>query len=400
MPRAVQAAAPKPLDAFIALCGETAWSGRMAALAGRMQPGSLSARAAQHRHALELALARMADGRALARAAPAEQRLCGFARDAVALAETLPPAARERLRARLQAGLTGEATLLPLFHLLRTAARLRAQGFALRFDGLAEEAPYDLLARRGGATAEVVCETVSAEEGRPVHRGDWLALVDRIHPELQTWLAAHPGRYLLKLTLPEGISGPEQLAGLQQRISEMLAAEKRQDAGADAMLKLDPLVLAGAQLQDAPSGLPARLRQIFGHEAHLAVTTEASSGSVFAMAARAGRGNEISGAVCRRLTATAAARLSGQHPGILAVFLEEVERGEWRALREELELEGAVRRWFTGAAAAGVVAVSCTSRFEMFGAADAAGEEELRFRNPRHPAARHPDLSPAILSSL
>ena len=41
----------------------------------------------------------------------------------------------------------------------------RARGFTLRFDGLAEDAPYDLLAERGGATAEVVCESVSAEEG-------------------------------------------------------------------------------------------------------------------------------------------------------------------------------------------------------------------------------------------
>ncbi|WP_149540619.1 hypothetical protein [Siccirubricoccus phaeus] len=388
------------MAAFIALCGDAAWAGRMAALSAQGQPGSLTARAAQHRHALELALARMADGRALARAAPAEKRLCGFARDLVALAETLPPAARERLRARLLAGLSGEATLLPLFHLLRTAARLREQGFELRFDGLAEDAPYDLLAQRGGAVAEVVCETVSAEEGRPVHRGDWFALVDRIHPELQTWLAAHPGRYLLKLTLPEGISGPDQLAGLQRRISEMLTAEKRQDAGAQAILKLDPLVLAGAQLQDAAGGLPARLRQIFGHEAHLAVTTDASSRSVFAMAARAGRENEISGAVCRHLTGTAERRLSGKHPAILAVFLEELERGEWRALREDLQLEGAVRRWFTTPPASEVVAVSCTSRFEMFGAADAAGEGELRFRNPRHPAAKHPGLSPAVLSSL
>ena len=106
--------------------------------------------------------------------------------------------------------------MIPLFHRLRTAALLRRRGFALRFDGIADGASYDLLAERDGAAMEVACETVSAEAGRKVNRGDWWMLVDRIHPELQTWLAAHPGRYLLKMTLPEGMAGPDQTAGAAQ----------------------------------------------------------------------------------------------------------------------------------------------------------------------------------------
>ncbi|RAI59279.1 hypothetical protein [Roseicella frigidaeris] len=401
MPFADPQAELPALNAFIALCGEAQWSARVAELGLRAQPGSRSGRAAQQRHALELILSRLAEGRPAARATPTEQRLCLLAQEAVTLAETLPAAGRRTLQDRILAGLTGPATLIPLFHLLRTAALLRQRGFTLRFDGLAADAPYDILAERGGATAELVCETVSAEEGRPVHRGDWWALVDAIDPELQTWLAAHPGRYLLKMTLPEGISGAEQLAELQRRISGLLSAERRQDAGAQAVLKLDPLMLAGAQLQDMPGGLPARLRALFGPEAHLAVTTGRDGGSVFAMAARAGRENEIAGAVSRRATEAAAQRLTGRHPGILAIFLDDLDRTDWQALRgEHLELEGAVRRFLTTAAARRVVAVSCTSRFEMFGAPDAVAEGELRFRNPAHAAARQPGLAPAILSSM
>lgn len=393
----------RALDAFVALCGKRAWADRMADLGARAQAGSLSGRAAQHRHALELALARLCDRGALAGAGPAERRLCAFAQEAVRVAGTLPPAPRDRLRALLLEGLTGEATLIPLFHLMRTAALHRGRGFEVRFTGLVEGTPHDLEIGRGGGAAEVVCETVSAEEGRRLHRGDWLALVDRVNPDLQTWLAAHPGRYLLKMTLPEGLNGPEQLAGLHQRITEMLAAEKRQDSGAQAVLKLDPLMIAGAQAQDrAGGGLPATLRAQFGHEAHLAVTTDPGSGSVFVMAARAGRENEIAAAVCRRLALAAESRLSGRSPGLLAVFVEDVDRAEWRVLRERLELEGAVRRFLTTSAARPVVAVSCTSRHEMFGGAppDAAEGGELRFRNPAHPQARHPALAPAVLSSV
>ena len=403
MPFADALAPSGAVQSFVALCGESAWNRRVSELCARAQAGSLLGRIAQQRHALELTLARLADRTAKNRAAGAVERLlCLLAHEAVAMAAALPASSRGRLREEILAGLTGEATLIPLFHRLRTAALLRRRGFLLRFDGYAEGATHDLLAERDGAVAEVVCETVSAESGRKVNRGDWWMLVDRIHPELQTWLAAHPGRYLLKMTLPEGLAGPDQTAEIHRRITALLAAERRQDACGQAVLKLDPLMLAGAQAGDRPGGLPARLREQFGPEAHLAVTTDANSNSVFAMAARASQENEVSAAVCRRLPAAAEDRLTGRHPGILAVFLEDLDRAEWRALREKLELEGAVRRFLTTGPARRVVAVSCASRFELFGAPppDGVPGGELRFRNPAHPAAKQPALAPAVLSSV
>lgn len=390
---------PADLARFRALCGDRRWAKRLSEIGRRAAMASLAGRAAQQRHALELALARLAEPAALAKATPVERRVTGYAREAVQLAATLPAGPRKRLRDLIEAGLTGEATLVPLFHLLRTAALHRARGFEVSFTGLAEETPWDLAVTRDGETAEVVCDTISAEEGRQVHRGEWCALVDRINPELQTWLAAHPGRYVLKMTLPEGMATDAQVAELHRRISTLLAEEKRQDAGADAVLKLDPLVLAGAQA--AARGLPAQLRAQFGEEAHLAVTASPDSGSVFVMAARAGRENEIAAAACRRMAETAESRLSGRAPGILAMFLDDLDRGEWRGLRERMDLEGATRRWMTDPSARSVVAVSCASRMELFGLAppDAAPGGELRFRNPSHPAAKSAALAPAILSS-
>jgi hypothetical protein len=247
--------------------------------------------------------------------------------------------------------------------------------------------------------AEVACETVSAEDGRPVHRGDWCALVDRVHPELQTWLAAHPGRYLLKMTLPEGLAGPDKAVELQARIMALLAAEKRQDSSADAVLKLDPLVLAGAQ---AGTALPRTLREQFGPEAHLAVTAGPQGGSVFVMAARAGRENTVAGAVVGRMRLAAESRLTGDVPGILSMFVDDLDKGEWRSLRDTLELEGAARRFLTEPAARRVVAAACASRMEMFGMAppDAAPDGELRFRNPSHPAGKVVALAPAVTSSM
>lgn len=390
---------PSAVSAFVALAGAERWQARVADLSARIRPGSLQARAAQQRHALELVLARLSSRPdLLAKAGKPERRVLAFAHEAARLAETLAEGPRERLRALIR--LDGDGTLVPLFHLLRVAALFRARGFEVRHDGLLHGTGYDLLVRRDGALAEVVCETVSAEEGRPMHKGAWAELVDRVNPELQTWLAAHPGRYILKMTLPEGAER-ERVGTLHQRISQMLATQKRQDASSDAVLKLDPLVLQGAHAAADPErALPQQLRRIFGTEAHLAVTGDAGTGSVLVMAARAGRENEIAQAVKRRVAAAAGRRLSGKQPGILCVFLDDLDPAEWQGLRDTLELEGVVRRFLTEAEAKPVVAVTCATRQELLALPGACPEGELRFRNPAHPAAKSHGLEPAIASSM
>jgi len=120
------------------------------------------------------------------------------------------------------------------------------------------------------------------------------------------------------------------------------------------------------------------------------------------MAARAGQENEVAVAIRRRMAAIAPARLTGTRPGILAMFVEDTDRAEWRLLREKLELEGEARKFMTHPEARSVVAVTCVSRLELFGLPepDSAPDGELRFRNPAHPAAKAPELAPAVLSSV
>jgi hypothetical protein len=102
------------------------------------------------------------------------------------------------------------------------------------------------------------------------------------------------------------------------------------------------------------------------------------------------------------MAALAPARLSGTRPGILAMFVEDTDRTEWRHLRDKLELEGEARQFLTHPEARTVVAVTCASRLELFGgcAPHAAPDGELRFRNPSHPAAKAAGLAPAVLSSV
>lgn len=386
---------------LIGLAGVRAWCRRMSEFREAAAAGPHVRRATLQRHALELTLDRIARSGVATAPNPAERRVLALARETVAAFAGLRAEARQRLRTMLRECLSGERTLVPLFHMMRVAALQRSRGFDVEFAGFSAGAPFDLLLSRDGMQAEVACDLVSAEDGRDLHRGAWVRLMDRVDPDLQTWLAAHPGRYLLKLTLPQGLrsdGGQSLLATLHDRIRDMLSAQRRADHDAAAVLRLDPLMLAGAQAGEL--GLLNLLRREFGHEAHLAVTE--AGGGVFVMAARAGRENDVAAAIRRRMAAVAPARLTGRRPGILAMFVDDTDRAEWRHLRERLELEGEARQFLTFPEARPVVAVTCASRMELFGAPvpDAAEGGELRFRNPSHPAAKAAALAPAVLSSV
>ncbi len=354
-------------------------------------------------HAIEMVIDRLARGKSNRTLTAAEQRITSYATDAVTLHEQLSPAGRARLQTNLGAALTPGTCLVSVFHVLRTAALQRSRAFDVGFAGLEEGAPFDLLIRRGNAEAEIACDVVSAEDGRNVHRGAWVRLVDQIDPELQTWLRAHPGRYLLKLTFPQGLKQPGCdddgiLPRLHRQITQMLMEQRRADSNEALVLRLDPLMLAAAQADEL--GLMPRLREEFGPEAHLAVS--AGTGGLFVLAARAGQQNDVAAAVRRRMAEIVPARLTGTRPGILAMFIEDTDRLEWRLLREKLELEGEARQFLTNPAARGVVAITCGSRLELFGIGtpDAAPDGELRFRNQAHPAAKQADLGPAVMSSM
>ncbi len=386
---------------FVSLVGTAAWARRIREVKRACDGGQRTGRAMRQRFAVEIAVETM---RRPGRNTPPplrEAAVAEFAAELCEAAESLSSAGRERLRAGLRDALQGEATLVPLFHLARCARRQRSRGFAVAYAGFDDEARFDLLLSRAGAEAELACDVVSAEAGRDLHRGAWVRLVDRIDPDLQTWLAAHPGRYLLKMTLPQGLQdgpgGQDRLANLHGRIRTMLEGQRRADCDEAAVLRLDPLMLAGAQADEL--GFLTRLRQEFGHEAHLAVT--AGRGGVFVMAARAGREDAVAVAVRRRMDALAPTRLSGTRPGILAILVEDTDRIEWRHLRDRLILEGEARRFLTHPEARFVVAVTCASRLELLGeaGADGAPDGELRFRNPSHPAAREAALASAVLSS-
>ncbi len=403
---------PASLDVFVSLVGREAWQSRIDAIvASQPLPGRTShqGRDVLRRHAIEIAIqrgrlpSRQAGPAADVKRNAADLRLRRLTADAVALHARLPAAGQRRFEERLAHAMLDGQSLFPLFHLLRTAALQRSRGFEVEESGLRDGTPFDLLIERDGTTAEIACDTVSAEHGRDVHRDAWFRLADMVNPDLQTWLSAHPGRYLLNMTLPKGLRAqglgavgdePCPLGALHGRIKAFLAERRRQDQDDAVVMRLDNLVLAGPRAEE--QGIVSDLRQRFGPDAHLAVTV--AGAGVFVMAAHASRANDVPAAVRRRLEALTPERFTGAHPAIIALFVGETELGEWRRLQRDLSLEGEVRQFLATCGARNVAAVACSSRHEMIDADDDAAE--IRFRSPLRSVARLEALASSITSSI
>jgi len=330
------------LRAFVALLGAQVWATRSAEITVQAASGTRAGHALRERQCIEFAIEQLRRSGAGVVSA-AGHHIADLAAEVVALSRELSPAGRARLDTALNSAMRGEATLVSLFHVLRTAAVHRARGFHVHFAGLEDGAPFDLLLARDHAEAEIVCEVVSADEGRPLHRRAWLRLADQMDADLQAWLAAHPGRFLLKINLPHGLRAAEddKIVALRERIRAMLQAGRRLEHSTAVALRLDPLWLQAGRSNGL--GLICRLREEFGPEALWSVTSVGEA--VFVMAARAGRLNEIAAAVRRRMTSIAPTRLTGTRPGILAMFVDDLDCSEWRALRERLELESEARQF-------------------------------------------------------
>lgn len=381
------------VETLVEMLGRSRWEEALAALTPPA-PAKPSRRlhAERRREAFLLLLERLRQAGPVRPGGP-EDLLGGL------LAAYLPrllPEGREALAGRLAAPLG-----LPwLFHLLRLARRFEEAGRRVRFAGLLGAAPFDLEVGEGAERLALVAEAVSAEEGRDLPRAAWVALTDELDPDLQTWLAAHPGRYLLKMTLPPGVRvapGEETaaLAALQREIRAFLAGAHGERAS--ALLRLDPLLLAGARASEL--GLLERLRAEFGPEAHLAVTR--GRGGMMVMAARTARGNRIAQHLAERAEALARSRLEGARAGLIAFFLEDTDLIEWQQLRRDYQIEIAARRFLLSPPGRGVAAIACASRAELFGLPPpkAAPAGEIRFANPHHPWARQGPFAPLLASA-
>ena len=126
---------PPALDAFVALAGMRLWTARIADIGRRAACGPRAGQTIRQRHALELAIERLR-GTLTRPPSVAELHAVRLAGDAVTLSRALSARGRRRLRDGLRTALAGDGTLVPVFHMLRTAALQVSRGFSVALAGM------------------------------------------------------------------------------------------------------------------------------------------------------------------------------------------------------------------------------------------------------------------------
>ena len=125
----------KTILAFIACVGPKRWSDRMAEIGREAARSQRVGRALAQQHAVEVTIERLRRGGCAGVRTPAEMCVLDLVREAVVTDAELSQTGRARFRAALAAAMVNETTLVPLFHILRTAALQRSRGFAVHFAG-------------------------------------------------------------------------------------------------------------------------------------------------------------------------------------------------------------------------------------------------------------------------
>src|ERR1700761_4634496 len=142
MPVSIGSLSSSGLDPLLALVGTRRWQDRLEEIRDLATSGRRAGQALRQRHGVELTLEKLRRNPG-AVASLTEALLGQYAIEIPRIAEQLSDRGRERLVERLRLGLSGQNTLVPLFHLIRTAISQRDRGFAVAFSGLDEETPHD-----------------------------------------------------------------------------------------------------------------------------------------------------------------------------------------------------------------------------------------------------------------
>ena len=118
--------APFPgLNPFLGLVGTRRWLARLAEIRDIAASGPRTGQAIRQRHGIELSLERLRNNPGTKPSA-AEHLLGRIAAETARVAANLTSTGHDRLVEQLRTSLSGENTLIPLFHLIRTAMLQRS----------------------------------------------------------------------------------------------------------------------------------------------------------------------------------------------------------------------------------------------------------------------------------
>lgn len=190
---------------------------------------------------------------------------------------------------------------------------------------------YDFLAVKGGIEMEVECKYVSADIGRQIHRRRIYQLGDRLLPMMQSTLDAKPGGTLVKITIPNNLSGStEQQSLIADAVRKALANDGDAILPEEYQITVEPFAFRD-DMFDAQITKIEILNKLRGQmknehnidNKNMLLLFRPEHGAIVVIV-KSSKKDRVLGALNRQLKGSAKNQFSGERPGALFVFLADL----------------------------------------------------------------------------
>ena len=220
---------PRVVSRFFAIVGMRDIRRCCSNVSGQLKRAPVLGEFLQEQREIEIELARVAEYRRNTGRIPKPSRdrktysALAFACTFVRVHDQLSEEGRSKLVGRFRGALKGDGSLRGIYHELSVAGHLSQSGWSVRFTDLEGTERFDFLATKNRREVEIECKSISADQGRKIHRKEFRRLAVLVHSELQQILRSNNGIRLVRLEIQDRLpTSDAKLKKIARSLIEMI----------------------------------------------------------------------------------------------------------------------------------------------------------------------------------
>lgn len=346
-PSAYPAEMAPMLRRFIGITGWDPWKRRFKAFESWIAANPLMENFIAERYPVEIALAQAKNhialsGRLPTRITSSEQyRLFSFISMTVRVYQRLNAEAQKRFAGAIRGALRSDSGLSPFVAEMVVAGHLMAKSFDVEFHDFEGGGGFDFLATKEDVELEVECKHISGDIGRQIHKKKLYDLGGVSFAHIADALNRNPGGQFVRIKLPGRLTGQtEQLTRISDYISVALMRRTNIDQPKSISVEYEAFSIVGTPFDSLgnETGLKEAVRDYLERKfgainPHVLMHFRPNHGAVVLVVESEQRDKVMKG-IISQLKEAGRSQLTGKRPGILCVYLSDMDYEQLRRLAE------------------------------------------------------------------
>lgn len=268
--------------------------------------------------------------------------LIGFISTVSRVHQRLSEHAKKRISGIIRGGLKGTGCLSPLAGEMVVATHLMLRGYDVMFYDLEEGGGFDFLVTLDELEFEIECKHVTADIGRKIHQRKFFSLAGIICPYLTSAAERKAGGQLIRVTLPAELTSEQ---GKMEAVARFIADAVEQGVSVSEsslcavkilQFPLENSPFTGNQVTgDIRVTVNNFLEQQYGIINKNVVTIFGANRSVVILVVESKTKDTVLQSVIDNLKNSSRDQLTGDRPGIMCVYLSDLDAEALRRLALE-----------------------------------------------------------------